>query len=102
MLRQLCLEAPDTLHLVMVRGVEGMAIFHHGPHVDFATRPATPQAVRRHRMLRPPLGAVLEGRRPCGREREGAEVGPSGEMSHMLVRFSDLTDIRPKRIYGSC
>ena len=55
MLRQLYLGAPDTLHPVMVRGVEGMAIFHHGPHADFATRPATPQPVRRHRMLRPPL-----------------------------------------------
>jgi hypothetical protein len=50
MLRQLCLGAPDTLHPVMVRGVEGMAIFHHGPHADFATRPATPQPVRRDRM----------------------------------------------------
>jgi len=35
---------------VMVRGVEGMAIFHHGPHADVATRPATPQPVRRDRM----------------------------------------------------
>jgi len=57
MLRQLCLGASDILHSVMVRGVEGMAIFHHGPHADVATRPATPQPVRRHRMLRPPLEA---------------------------------------------
>ena len=55
MLRQFCLEAPDTLDPVMVWGVEGMAIFHHGPHADFATRPATPKAARRQRMLRPSL-----------------------------------------------
>ena len=59
MLRQLCLGASDTLHPVMVRGVEGMAIFHHGPHADFATHSATPQPVRRHRMLRPPLLPLL-------------------------------------------
>jgi hypothetical protein len=39
----------------MVRGVEGMVIFHQGPHADFATHPATPRPVRRHRMLRPPI-----------------------------------------------
>ena len=55
-LRQLYIEAPGTLHPVMARGVERMAISHHGPHTDFATRAATPQAVRRHGMLRPPLG----------------------------------------------
>ena len=32
-----------------------MAIFHGGPPADLATRPAIPQTVRRHRMLRPPL-----------------------------------------------
>ena len=53
MLRQLCLEAPDTLHPGMVRAVEGMASFHHGPPPDFATRPATPQTVKRQRMLVP-------------------------------------------------
>ena len=63
MLRQLCLGAPDTLHPVMVLGVEGMAIFHHGPHADVATHPATLQPVRRQRMLRPPLdGGEMEGR----------------------------------------
>ena len=54
MLRQFCLEAPDTLHPVMVRGVEGVAIFHHGPHADFVTHPATPKAARRHGMVHPP------------------------------------------------
>jgi len=61
MLRQFCLGASDTLHSVMVRGVEGMTIFHHGPHADFATHPATPQPVRRHRMLRPPLHTLGDG-----------------------------------------
>ncbi len=32
-----------------------MAIFHAVLPADFATRPATPQTVRRHRRLRLPL-----------------------------------------------
>ena len=40
-----------------------MAIFHYGPPADFATRSATPQTVRRHRMLRPPLWVEVLGRR---------------------------------------
>ena len=32
-----------------------MAICPDDPHADLATHPATPQTVRRHRMLRPPL-----------------------------------------------
>jgi len=55
MLRQLRRGAPDTLYPVMLRGIEGMAIFPDSPHADLATRPATPQTVRRHRMLHPPL-----------------------------------------------
>ena len=39
-----------------------MAIFHDGPPTDFATRPATPQTVRGHRMLRPPLRVGCESR----------------------------------------
>jgi len=65
MVRQLCLEAPDTLHPVMVRGVEGMAIFHHGPHAGSAPRPATPQTVRRHRVL-PPIAGRHHTRRVLG------------------------------------
>ena len=53
--RQLRRAAPETLSPVMVRGGEGMAIFHDGPPADVATRPVIPQTVRRHRMLRPPL-----------------------------------------------
>ena len=37
-----------------------MATFHDGPPAESTTRPATPQTVRRHRMLRPRLQVLIE------------------------------------------
>ena len=58
MLRQLYIEASDTLHPVMVRGVVGMAIFHLLRHGDTTTRPATPDAVRRHSLIGMPAARL--------------------------------------------
>ena len=59
-----------------------MAIFHDGPPADFATRPATPQTVRRHRMLRPPLrlertAAQARCFRPAGTDCRHSTAGGS-------------------------
>ena len=68
----LCPEpSAGTLCPVMVRRIERMAICPNDPHADLATRPATPQPVRRHRMLRPPIHGELS-------------FAPSGQFSQRI------------------